>query len=390
MTGTKSKTFCAWTFCFAGKKYIAGPETVKRIIVRWRRRFWINPWEEVLNLINKDDTIRLLKAHSKKTIEKSDMENLFNTKSDEELFNLICDNQKLLKPIVGSKTNGNRKYPIYMKYRVLLPEEQQDDYSDVIRKLHPMLQANGWLILHQYEYTKYISQLNQINKYLFSSKSNDEQISRKERSFSIFGEEKMLDDNGIRSLLSHLDLDEQKLAFYDTPEYCLNDFISERKADMTLLICENKDIWFNVRRLMFEDEKRNFFSKNIDGVVLGSGNRVCEKNCLSTYTDFLKAQKVSYLYWGDIDREGLDIYLRLKRDNPELLIELFIPGYEMMLELSRSTNLPNSVDHREHKNTYEEIYSLFEVEKADLLKEYINQNKRLPQEIISYAILKSN
>ena len=341
-------------------------------------------------MIDKDDIIRLLKAHSKKTIEKSDLENLFDTRSDEELFNLICDNRELLKPIVGSKTNGNRKYPIYMKYRVLLPEELQDDYSDEIRKLHPMLQANGWLITHQLEYNKYTSQLNQINAYLFSCKSNDEPISRKERSFSIFSEEKMLDDGGIRALLSQLDLDEQKLAFYDTPEYCLNDFIPERKDNMTLLICENKDIWFNVRRLMFEDDKRNFFGTTIEGVVLGSGNRVCEKKCLSTYTDFLKAKKVNYLYWGDIDREGLDIYLRLKRDNPELLIELFMPGYEMMLSLSKATKLPNSLDHREHKNTYEEIYSLFEIDKADLLREYINQNKRLPQEIISYAILKSN
>ena len=340
--------------------------------------------------MDKNKVINLLKSYSKKTIHKSDMESLFNTKSDEELFNLIYDKQELLKPIISSKTNGNIKYPIYIKYRILLPEEQEDDYSDEIRMLHPTLQANGWLISHQLDYKKYISELNQINTYLFSFKSDDEPISRKERSFSIFGEEKILDGAGVKSLLSRLDIDEQKLAFYDTPEYCLNDFIPERKADMTLLICENKDIWFNIRRLMFEDDKRYFFGRAIDGVVYGSGNRVCERKCLRTYTDFLKAQKVSYLYWGDIDREGLDIYLRLRRDNPELQIELFMPGYEMMLSLSRAINLPNSTDQREHKNTYEDIYSLFDINTANLLREYLNQNKRLPQEIISYAILKSN
>ena len=334
--------------------------------------------------------IRLLKTYSKKTIEKSELENLFNTQSDEELFNLICNNQDLLKPIVRSKTNGNRKYPIYMKYRVLLPEVQQDDYSDEIRKLHPMLQANGWLIIHQNEYGKYVNQLNQINTYLFTCKSNEEPISRKERSFFVFGEEKMLDDVRIRTLLSNLNLDEQKLSFYDTPEYCLNDFIPERKADMTLLICENKDIWFNVRRLMFEEEKRDFFGVTIDGVVLGSGNRVCEKKCLKTYTSFLKAKNVNYLYWGDIDREGLDIFLRLKRANSELFINLFVPGYEMMLELSKDIKIPNSKDHREHQTSYEEVYSLFEDKRADVLKENIKQNKRIPQEIISYAILKNS
>lgn len=45
--------------------------------------------------MDKDNVIRLLKAHSKKTIEKSDLENLFNLKADEELFRLICDNQEL-------------------------------------------------------------------------------------------------------------------------------------------------------------------------------------------------------------------------------------------------------------------------------------------------------
>ncbi|MDD3662449.1 MAG: DUF2220 family protein [Candidatus Pacebacteria bacterium] len=340
--------------------------------------------------MDKDNVTRLLKAYSKKTIQKPDLENLFNSKSDEELFNLICDNRELLEPIIRSKTNGNRKFPIYMKYRVSLLEDQQEDYSEEIGKLHPMLQANGWLRAHPLEYKKYMDQLNQMNTYLFSCKSNEEAISRKERSFSIFNEEKTLDEVGIRSLLSHVDIDEKKLAFYDTPEYCLNDYILERKADMTLLICENKDIWFNIRRLMFEEEKRSFLGIKIDGVVLGSGNRICEKKCLSTYTNFMKAQSVSYFYWGDIDREGLDIYLRLKRENPNLLIELFMPGYEKMLLLSKDTKLPNSADNREHKNTYEEIYSLFEIEKADLLKEYINQNKRLPQEIISYTILKNN
>lgn len=334
--------------------------------------------------------IRILKAYTRKTIEKSELENLFKSQSDEELYNLICNNQELLKPIASSKTNGNRKYPIYMKYRVLLPEEQQNDFSGEIRKLHPLLQANGWLIVHQFEYEKYANQLNQINTYLFTCKSHEEPISRKERSFSIFGEEKILDDVGIRTLLSNLNLDEQKLAFYDTPEYCLNDYISERKADMTLLICENKDIWFNVRRLMFEEEKRDFFGVAMDGVVLGSGNRVCEKKCLKTYTSFLKAKNVNYLYWGDIDREGLDIFLRLKRANSELFINLFVPGYEMMLELSKDIKIPNSKDHREHQTSYEEVYSLFEDKRADVLKENIKQNKRIPQEIISYAILKNS
>ena len=57
--------------------------------------------------MDKNKVINLLKSYSKKTIHKSDMESLFNTKSDEELFNLIYDKQELLKPIISSRTNGN-------------------------------------------------------------------------------------------------------------------------------------------------------------------------------------------------------------------------------------------------------------------------------------------
>ena len=62
----------------------------------------------------------------------------------------------------------------------------------------------------------------------------------------------------------------------------------------------------------------------------------------------------------------------------------------MMLELSKDIKIPNSKDHREHQTSYEEVYSLFEDKRADVLKENIKQNKRIPQEIISYAILKNS
>ena len=54
--------------------------------------------------------IEKLKKHGKKTISKSDLENLFSTSNDEELFKIIdfLTNQKILSSIKGSKTNGNR------------------------------------------------------------------------------------------------------------------------------------------------------------------------------------------------------------------------------------------------------------------------------------------
>ena len=159
---------------------------------------------------------------------------------------------------------------------------------------------------------------------------------------------------------------------------------------MTLLICENKDIWFNLRRMMFEEGARVLFDTHIDGVIYGCGNRVSEKNALTAYTQFMGNAAVKYLYWGDIDRAGLNIFLSLKRSNPELSIDLFVPAYEQMLRLATGRNMPNSVDLRERMDDYSQLYLLISDPLQEPFREAIMQNKRIPQEIISYKYLKEH
>lgn len=53
--------------------------------------------------------------------------------------------------------------------------------------------------------------------------------------------------------------------------------ISLKKEQYGLLICENKDIWFNIRRCMFENNYKSLFGMHIDGVVYGDGNKVSQK-----------------------------------------------------------------------------------------------------------------
>jgi len=49
--------------------------------------------------------------------------------------------------------------------------------------------------------------------------------------------------------------------------------------------------------------------------------------------------------------------------------------------------IPDSLDHREQNRNYEPIYDLFSNEMKRRLSDYINANKRIPQEIISYEKL---
>ena len=335
--------------------------------------------------------IETLKKYGKKTILKADLEDLFAVSSDESLFeivSLLCDEQ-ILYPIKGSKTNGNRLYPIHLKYKVSVPQESYEAELKEIDALHPLLLHNGYLRTKPEEYRKYRAWLQKLDRYLFARGGNEIPISRKERSFEIFDEEKALDNSSFCPFLERCGIDAEVLAYYDTPEYCFNDYIPERKARMTLLICENKDIWFNIRRMMFEEHARELFGTHIDGVVYGCGNKISGKGALTSYTRFIGSE-VRYLYWGDIDRAGLNIFLSTARANPYMDLELFIPAYEEMLRLAQGRTIPDSADERERMDDYAGIYGRVRQELRASFERSIQENQRIPQEIITYAFLKNN
>ena len=328
-----------------------------------------------------------LRKWKKKTISKPELQELLNVSTDVELYNAVSDAVEagMLSPVKASGTSGNRRYPLYLKYRITI----ENDYTDALYEialLHPILTQNGYLSSNPSAFLDNKETLAKLNQYFFS-RHGDIAVSRKERSFEIFGEEKELDRSKVRALLNNIGLTAQKLGLYDTPEYCFNDFIPIRKESMVLLICENKDIWFNIRRRMYEDHASEIFNTHIDGTLYGCGNRISEAGALSGYTDFMGAKTVQYLYWGDIDRAGLNIYLSLKKNNPTLSISLFTEAYIRMLALAQAINIPDSDDHRELIGDYTELYSGFPQDSRQALIRCIDENKRIPQEIINYERL---
>ena len=298
-----------------------------------------------------------------------------------------CQEHELLSPVKAGGTNGNRQFPLYMKYRIIHPEAEDDAALREIRALHSALQRDGFLLQHPERYRKYSGELRALSRWLFHNPVPPVAVSRKERSFEIFDEEKQMEDTGFRRLLRQLGVDEERLAFYDTPSGAFYDYIPVRADRMSLLICENKDIWYNLRRMMFEMGKTVLWGRKLDGVLYGQGNQVTAPSALTEYTRFLGLEQPEYLYWGDIDREGLHIYQRLRAANPALSVELFRPAYTAMLRRGEGRTLPKSQDGRELSADFGEVYALFPERWRDLLQGIIANNRRLPQEIISFAVL---
>jgi len=61
-----------------------------------------------------------------------------------------------------------------------------------------------------------------------------------------------------------------------------------------------------------------------------------------------------------------------------------------MLQLAQSRCIPNSRDMRERMDDYGEIFNYVKQSLRSAFEQSIQSNKRIPQEIISYAFLKVN
>ena len=328
----------------------------------------------------------------KRTITLDELSSVFNTNVSDvsEMYiriQEICD-LKYVEPVKNSGMNGNISYPLYKKYRILVKEEVSQDAIEGINRLHPLILKSGYLSSNPLEFQRNKSVIEALSIYLFRD-SDETFVSRKERSYEIFGHEKTLDESSVKTLLRKLQITDSDLRFYDTPEYCFHDYIPVRKDQMTLLICENKDIWFNIRRLMFEDGVRSLFGVAIDGVVYGEGNKVSDRTgALIEYVRFMGDPEVRFLYWGDIDREGFDIFRRTKESNDRLDISLFIPGYSKMIQRAENTEPEDSPSSKKQGMRFYDLLTDFSEDERVFLNGIFENNKLIPQEIISYKYLK--
>lgn len=332
-----------------------------------------------------------LQRFGKRTITLEELSSVTNTVLS-DVRSLYAEIQEVcelgyIEPVKSSGKNGNINYPLYKKYRILVKEEADKGTMDAIKTLHPLLLRSGYLSSNQLEFQRNRAVIEELSTYLFGDK-DETFVSRKERSFEIFGHEKTLDDSMIKTLLRKLQITESELRFYDTPEYCFHDYIPVRKDRMTLLICENKDIWFNIRRRMFEDGIRSLFDIEIDGVVYGEGNKVSDRTgALEEYVKFMGDPDVKFFYWGDIDREGFDIFRRTKDANDRLDISLFVPGYRKMIERAKDMEPEDSTSSKKQSMCFEDIISVFSHDEQRFLTDIFENNKLIPQEIISYKYL---
>ncbi|MEA4925876.1 MAG: DUF2220 family protein [Syntrophomonadaceae bacterium] len=230
----------------------------------------------------------------------------------------------LLRPVKASGSNG-RIPPLFNKYRVIQPREDYAEYGESIRRLNPRLNISDYLKRPEL-YKKHLDIVEGLSWYLwYEAALLAEPMSRKERSFSIWGREKLIDEHFalVREVLRFNGLGEDFLNYYDTPEPFF-EYVHSRSPEMRVLIIENKDTWFSFRKLMQATGKNVIAGITLDLLLYGEGNKITKKGALEDYAGGMlhhkEGQTIRFMYFGDLDLEGIRLFFRTRDANPSLSI----------------------------------------------------------------------
>ena len=344
-------------------------------------------------IIKKGEAKVNLSVLNKKTFDLDEIEKLYKIseyKKLVELINsLIAENK--ISPIKNS--GGNGKTPtLHKRYRVIINEENNED---VLSEINYTLNSKFDTTYYESHIEKYKEHRNHILKLNDFINNNsillEKRISMNERSFQIWGREKLIQKGIAKTIMKNLGISLEYLNYYDTSEP-LAYYSSNKSIPQNVLIIENKDTYYTFRNHLINGNNE-ILGKKIDTLIYGKG-----KNLKKTFDDFkisveehVSNELNNFYYFGDLDYEGIIIYEGFYKEfSKEYNLGSFVEGYKKMIDKVKEWNidLPKTKE-GQNKN----IGNLF----LDEFNNYINYKKEMmgiledklyiPQEIINITDL---
>lgn len=333
---------------------------------------------------------KILIEHENKTITEKELKEAIGGNYDEiaaKVKQLVKDN--LLQPVKASGTNG-RKPPLYNKYRIIKPKEDYSEAIEKIKLLHPKFDHRAYFRKPEL-YLKHEKEIDALSSYLWKNADELETpMSINERSLRIWGREKLLKENFtlLNNILKFKDWNINGLNFYETPEPFF-EYIYRKCPEMNVLIVENKDTWYTLRKVMTCLNRNLLLGREYHVLLYGEGRKITRRSSrLEEYDNDMPAgSSNTYYYFGDMDFEGISIFLDLVKGNENIKIQLCSELYELMVHESDKTELPKSNDKRIKDVDMGAFISRLFPETGLKIRKILDEGKYIPQEIINYQIL---
>ena len=336
---------------------------------------------------------------SMKRISLSEIERKLHTESYEQICVYIYEQIKTggLKPVKASGTNG-KKPALYQQYWIA---DTDDDcrsnerlYSEYLyeEELNYKMSthiSSDYYLRHLPQYHADREWVLQLNQYFFDLKEKEPvPVSKNERSFQIWGREKFLQQEQGKKILKRCGVPASSLHFYETSEP-LAYYSMHRQTPQNLLILENKDTFYSMRRHLLDQQ---YHKKEIFGVLFGTLIYGAGKGILRSFQDFsfcvepyMQAEGNRIYYFGDLDYEGIGIYERLASQSAgqNIKIQPFTQAYETMLVKARSVRQLPKTKEKQNRNLAGDFFTYFPEQTVRAMKELLEQEYYIPQEIIN-------
>ena len=294
--------------------------------------------------------------------------------------------EKVLEPVRAAGKNG-RIPVLYNKYRIIKPDKNYTDVLEDIKLLHPDFNHSKYA-KHPEMYIKYKREIDLLSNFLWEQEDLlKNMMSVNERSFQIWGREKIIKSSSIISgIFKYNDWDLAKLNYFETPEPFF-EYIFSNEENKKIMIIENKDTWFSLRKIMLENNL-NFLYRDYQVLLYGEGKKIIRKSSrLKEYNALLGGSNNTYFYFGDLDYEGIDIFQTLVEYNEGLDINLCVELYSWMLQESKMYELPETKIGQK-KTNISKFLQKFKEEEAEQIRNILSQGSYIPQEILNYSLLK--
>lgn len=313
-----------------------------------------------------------------------------------QLLKKLADEEKL-RAIKSS--DFNQRQPRLKKRWTLLKEELEGWSDKEILKLSRQLDLSYYLKRPAQQTAELKQKLFSLAEFL-KSKSEREWASREERSLELFADEKFLSRTAGKKLLSNLNL---SLVELKAQQY--NHLFVYWTKDPTqinnIIIMENHSAFIGAKKALAAGI--DIFARDFDTVIYGQGKRIIRSFSFLEELLGLEAAEdnsrqrqqrlddLNIYYAGDLDPEGLAIYVALKNKYPDFKIKLLGEYYQLLLEESERFY---SYYKRQNKKQKVLAQVLVEFEEqgyndlaAELQRSWENE-LRLPQELLTLEVYK--
>lgn len=323
-----------------------------------------------------------------KRISLEKIEKQYHINSYRNLYQKVMElmDEGRVKPVKASGING-KKPALYNEYWEI---EEAKDTSALIEELSywfvPTISTDYYLH-HLKEYQEDRPWILLLNQYL---KTEREELktpqSMNERSFAIWRREKFLKEEQGKKILKRCGIPLEMLNIYETTEP-LAYYVHTRETPQNMLIVENKDTFYSMRKHLLSG-KDEIFGKKIGTLIYGAGKGIYRSfedftHCAEPY---MREKENKIYYFGDMDYEGILIYEKfVQLFGQHGTISPFGEGYTHMNHKARKIGLENLPFMKEgqNQNISSEFWNFFGQQETEWMQTLLQEGRYIPQEILS-------